>query len=68
MNISTNCSNCKYAVFDETWGEWKCSMKMRYILLTEKKDCKHSVVTCEHNAHCEWLKSVLTSEEGESKK
>ena len=27
-----------------------------------------TVVTCEHNAHCEWLKSVLTSEEGESKK
>lgn len=41
MNIMANCSNCKYAVFDETWGEWKCSKKMRYVLLSEQKGCKH---------------------------
>lgn len=41
MSNHINCSNCKYAVFDETWGEWKCSKKMRYILLSEQKGCKH---------------------------
>ncbi len=28
----------------------------------------HTVVTCEHNAHCEWLKSILTNEEEGNKK
>lgn len=38
-----DCKNCKHAIFDELWGEYKCKIKERYIYYTrvEAIDCAH---------------------------
>ena len=34
------CKTCKFAIFDETWGEYKCSKYKHYIYnLEEYADC-----------------------------
>lgn len=32
----TKCKLCEHAIFDETWGEYKCKVKQRRVPQTEK--------------------------------
>ena len=38
-SIKDKHKSCKWAKFDETWGEYKC--KLFYIRLREPKKCEH---------------------------
>lgn len=36
-----NCKNCKHAIFDEVWGDYKC--KINYLVIYDPKDVEHCV-------------------------
>lgn len=39
--FETLCSSCAHAIFDETWGEWKCKVSETRIYDTSKASfCK----------------------------
>lgn len=35
-----NCANCEHAIFDETWGEYKCEVfERRVYILLDSSEC-----------------------------
>ena len=35
-----NCKNCKHAIFDEQWGEYKCKVReVRIYVLLDSTEC-----------------------------
>ena len=37
-----NCTNCKYAVFDKQWGEYKCNFyNHRIYILLDSSECRN---------------------------
>lgn len=39
--MDINCKNCKHAIFDPVWGEYKCSVLHIRVYDTEREDCTH---------------------------
>ena len=40
--IKPKCPECKHAIFDETWGEYKCQvLKIRIPDITKYANCKN---------------------------
>ena len=38
--ITDSCKNCKHAIFDETWGEYKCWVsKLRVYRILTSEEC-----------------------------
>lgn len=37
----SNCVNCGNAIFDEIWGDYKCSIYKRHVYDHEIVGCKH---------------------------
>ena len=33
--MNKSCDTCRFAIFDETWGEWKCKARKVRIVNTE---------------------------------